>query len=300
MIGLLDPALFLPRADQEVQRELDLVLLACKKHSIELLPLEEYWLDLWSILGRRLETTLKPDAKRPLQELRKLGERGKPTLLSLPMLSTLYGKAWRSGFRQLFAATWLGNSWEDRMASAVLRVIVADRAVVVFTRRVPGRNLQLHAAGGSTLEENTRWLLHVQPKGIGHRQIPCVYHPRNLSERWTTRFDWRLPTVSDGALYPFCPPNRWWKPSTIAFRTVSSKPSWVDKWGNGWARPNIPNGAGYHWDVFIQDPSLEQVVGLPQINVVEFGAPASEGAPGQRHHLPTKKDGKLTGKGWNC
>ncbi|MDC0711748.1 hypothetical protein POL68_24985 [Stigmatella sp. ncwal1] len=186
------------------------------------------------------------------------------------------------------------------MASATLRAIVSGEDVVVLTRRVVGRNLKTHAAGGTTLEENTRWILHVQPKNIGHRQILCVHHPRNLSERWTARFDWRLPAVSDGARYPFCPPDNWWKASTSAIRTISSKPAWIDKRGTGWARPNIPNGAGYHWDVFIRENALEQAVGLSQINVVAFGAPPDEGAPGQLHHEPGEKAGKLTGTGWSC
>jgi hypothetical protein len=297
MIGLLDPALFLPRPDQEVERDLGLVLQACRKHSIELPPLEEYWLDLWSSLGRPLENGLGPAAKRPLQELRKLGERA---ATHLPEVSGSSGKAWRDGFNQLFGAVCLGSSWEERMASATVRAVAVSIEVVILTRRVLGRNVQVHSSGGSTLEENTRWVLHVQPKGIGHRQVLCVHHPRNLSERWTARFDWRLPAVSDRARYPFCPPERWWRASSTARRTVSSKPAWVDKKGNGWARPSIPGGAGYHWDVFIQGDALQQTVGLHQINVVEFGAPISEGEPGQLQHVPRAKAGKPTGERWNC
>src|SRR5690606_40189945 len=68
-------------------------------------------------------------------------------------------------------------------------------------------------------------LLHVQPRGVGPRQVLCIHHPRNLRERWTSRFDWRLPTTSDGARYPFCVPRQWWKGSTTAFRTVSDRKS---------------------------------------------------------------------------
>jgi hypothetical protein len=96
---------------------------------------------------------------------------------------------------------------------------------------------------------------------------------------WTARFDWRLPGSGSGVLYPFVPPVEWWKGSSVAFRTVSSKHAWVDIDGNGWARPNIPNGAGYHWDVYVNTQ-----YGQNQINVVEFGAPQSEGMPGQIHH----------------
>jgi hypothetical protein len=159
---------------QEVERELGLVLQACRKHSIELPPLEEYWLDLWSSLGRPLENDLAPAAKRPLQELRKLGERA---VTHLPELSGSSGKVWRNGFQQLFGAASLGNSWEERMASATLRAVAASAEVVILTRRVPGRNVQVHTSGGCALEENTRWVVHVQPKGIGHRQVLCVHHP---------------------------------------------------------------------------------------------------------------------------
>jgi hypothetical protein len=65
-------------------------------------------------------------------------------------------------------------------------------------------------------------------------------------------------------------------------------------------RPNIPRGAGYHWDVFIQSPGLQEAVGLRQINVVEFGAPGHEGNAGQLHHIPDSKLGKSTGTGWSC
>jgi hypothetical protein len=297
VIGLLDPALFLPRSDPEVERDLDLVIRACREHAIQLVPLDEYWRDLWTDFARPLERQLGPSARRAVQQLRRLAE---ASTLYAPALSSGAGKAWWAGFSQLFGPQALGAPWEEKMACATLRAVIADREVVMLTRRVPGRNLAAHAAAGSTLDETTRWILHVQPKGIGHRQILCVHHPRNLRERWTARFDWRLPSSSDGARCPFCPPAYWWKGATPAHRTIESKPAWLDKHGNGWARPKIAQGAGYHWDVFIQSPTLRQAVGLQQINVVEFGAPRSEGNPGQLHHVPDAKLGKPTGTGWRC
>jgi hypothetical protein len=298
MIGLLDPALFLPRSDREIEQDVDRVILASRRYAIELIPFEEYWHDLWTTLAKPLEKQLDPAAKRSLHELRKLA---KPSTEHIPPLDIDAGKVWRNGFAQLFDKEELfGRSWEDRMACATLRAIAACQTVVMFTRRVSGRNLRVHAAGETTLDENTRWVLHLQPKGIGHRQVLCVYHPRNLTERWTARFDWRLPAVSDGAKYPFCPPDKWWKASTIAHHTVHSKPAWIDNHGNGWARPNIPGGAGYHWDVMIESPALVELVGLSQINVVEYGAPPREGLPGQLHYVPVPKRGRPTGRGWNC
>lgn len=294
MIGLLDPALFLQRSDQEVQREFELVLRACKQHLISLPALDEYWHALWSQLGRPLEDKLSPVAKRALQEVRKLGSH-QP---HLPIPAAV-NRAWRRGFQQLFGAKYFTDSWEERMAAAAIRAMATGEEVVIFTRRILGRNLTRHTAGNCVLDENTRWVLHLQPQGVGHRQVLCVHHPRNLTERWTSRFDWRLPGALHGD-YPFCPPDAWWKGTTPAVGTVSSKPAWLDRHGNGWARPNIQNGAGYHWDVLIVSPGLRQTVGLNQINVVEFGAPSTEGAAGQIHHVPTGKAGKLTGTGWTC
>ena len=55
MIGLLDPALFLPRDAIEVEQDLDLIVQICRKHNIKIVPLPGYWNDLWSTLARHLE-----------------------------------------------------------------------------------------------------------------------------------------------------------------------------------------------------------------------------------------------------
>jgi hypothetical protein len=170
------------------------------------------------------------------------------------------------------------------MASAVAVAASYNETVIMFVRRKVGRNLITHRAGNSTLDENLRWVLHIQPPVIGHQQILCVHHSRNLSEKWTCRYDWRLPSDGDGATYPFRPADNWWKPSTVAFRTVKAKIAWIDRDGNGWARPNIPGGAGYHWDVFIHSQTWLDEVGARHINVVAFGVPPSEGKAGSIHH----------------
>lgn len=298
MIGIVDPALFLPRPAVQVEHELDLVLEACVRHRVDLVKIDEYWGDLWTSLARPLERQLGPTARRALHEL---GKRGEACTRRLPALPPDAGRVWRNGFEQLFGARQLPPPWAERMARAIVRAVgAAPEEVVVFTRRIEDRNLVRHAAGYSTLDENTRWVLHVQPRGIGPVQVLCAYHPRNLSERWTARFDWRLPATNDGAKYPFCPPERWWKRSTAACRTVASKPAWIDRLDNAWTRPNIPGGAGYHWDVRIASATVAQRVGLAQLNVVEFGAPESEGRPGQLHHVPSEQVGGPSGTGWGC
>jgi hypothetical protein len=297
VIGLLDPMLFIARDEAEIVGELDLILLTCRKYKIELTPLGEYWSSLWHDFGSKLERQLSPHAKRTLQALRQAAPKSDQHVSPLPPNA---GTAWRRGFTDLFGAPYLQPQWADRMALAVIRALSSGQETVMFSRRLIGRNLVVHRTVNCTLHENTRWLLHVQPCGVGHRHVLCVYHPRNLSERWTTRFDWRLPSISDGARYPFFAPDHWWKGSTKAVRTICSKPAWVDARGNGWARPNINNGAGYHWDVFIQDLQTQQEIGVNQINVVEFGAPHSEGCPGSLHHTPSAKQSSVQDKGWEC
>ena len=297
MIGLLDPALFLFRAEADIINDLENVLRASRAHKIELTPLREYWPDLWSQLGRTLEGRLSPAAKHTLQAVRSSAPKTDTGIGALPGNA---GIVWRRGFTEMFGNPHLQPEWTDRMAFAVIRAVSSGRPVVVFCRRMVGRNLVIHSAGNSTLHENKRWLLHVQPNGVGPCQVLCVHHPRNLRERWTSRFDWRLPTEADRARYPFCVPTHWWKGSITAFGTVASKHAWIDGLGNGWARPNINGGAGYHWDVFIHGAATKQAIGVDQINVVEFGAPPTEWRPGHLHHVPSAKQAAVTDAGWSC
>lgn len=53
MLGVLDPALFLPRPgeEQHLEAELDHVTRLCHEGRIELPALEEYWPDLWKQHG---------------------------------------------------------------------------------------------------------------------------------------------------------------------------------------------------------------------------------------------------------
>ena len=294
MIGLIDPALLLPRPAPQVEREIDEIVRICVAARLVVEPLQEYWPKMWSVLGSQLERSLPQNARQSVQQLRRLGARSQ---VSLIRSDEIQGKAWRQGFGQLFSATVMGISWEEDMAAAVIRSLSSGHDVVLLTRRMLDRNLTRHAVGNSVIDENTRWVLHVQPRTIGHKRVPCVHHRRNLTVPWTTRFDWRLPDAKNGCPYPFCPPASWHKGSHSAVQTVQSKPTWRDALGNGWARPNIPHGAGYHWDVFLTQDCAE-TAGLQQINVVEYGS--QEGTPGHIHHIPTNKAGHLTGTGWTC
>ncbi|MCB1193463.1 MAG: hypothetical protein H7A23_17900 [Leptospiraceae bacterium] len=143
-------------------------------------------------------------AQQSMQQLRKLADLSK---IHIPPLQPMSGEVWIDGFKQLFGFPHFDPSWEDVMIKAALRLLIAEYDVIMLTKKVTGRNIKFHSTGESNLEEITRWVLHLQPRGIGHKQILCVHHPRNLQEKWTVRFDWRLPAKSDNAKYPFCPPD---------------------------------------------------------------------------------------------
>lgn len=294
MIGILDPTFLFVRCETDIVSEVNLILRSCQQFNIELAPLTEYWPDLWSDFGSKLERLLSPKGKRALQALRQFAPK---TDARIKALSPNAGTAWRRGFLDLFDSPYLESAWSERMALAVIRAISSGEETIVLCRRIAGRNLVVHRSGNCTLHENKRWFLYVQPSGIGPRRVLCVHHPRNLVERWTARFDWRLPTSGDGSRYPFVVPPCWEMGSTVAFRTISSKPAWVDAHGNGWARPNTNNGAGNHWDVFIQDQQAIRDIGVDQINVVEYGSP--EGQPGHLHHIPSEKQSIVRDRGWS-
>jgi hypothetical protein len=300
-IGILDPALLLPRPGEEDQLEADLdeVARICRDGNVVLPTFEEYWPALWKELGSALHRSLSsPRARRALDELRGLGRppRGMPPFSIAPT-----GRVY--GLRQMFEIQGLGPGWLAKMTAVLTRAWVSDSPTILLTRRIDGRNSTIHSAENWKLDEITRWVLYLHLGGTPPRTVYCFHHSRNLSEdlRWTTRYDWRLPASSDGATHPFCPPAAWRKRAVRAVATVESKKAFLDAKGNGWARPNIEGGKGYHWDVYIRDAALAEHVGLGQLNIVEFGAPPKEGAPGTIHHIPAKKKAHLRDDtGWTC
>ena len=201
--------------------------------------------------------------------------------------------------RPLFGWSNLAPGWFEAMEQLLLRCALTGERGVVITRPIEGRNVRRHAVGRCELMEKTRWRVYVHASGAPPWRADCVTHPRNLSSPWTSRFDHRLPGPEDGARYPFCPPLRWWDRDVSAHSTVESKPAWVDRRGSAWIRP--ATGGGHHWDVFIRDVSTAEQIGLDQLNIVEWGAPPGQGKPGDIHHVPTGKAGRLkSDPGWSC
>ena len=58
--------------------------------------------------------------------------------------------------------------------------------------------------------------------------------------------------------------------------------------------------AAFKWDVHLPAHALSQALGVDQINVVELGAPDSEGHPGHLHHVPSRKASRVRDCGWRC
>lgn len=120
MIGLLDPALFLPRsgvnAESQLRHELDLVLATCRRHALKLPPFDAYWPHLWRSLGRPLEKQAGKPVREALQQIRRCVEASK----DLAAVAAPVGRVWRRGFQQLFDWNGLGQAWEGRMAAAAV------------------------------------------------------------------------------------------------------------------------------------------------------------------------------------
>ena len=205
---------------------------------------------------------------------------------------------------QMFGGAPQGGAWVERLAEAAARLAATREPLLLLTRLIDGRNVEPRTGKKHVvIREITRWRVSVRlPQAAGSAHLPCVRTEEQLSRPWSARYDARLPVAGDGGRYPFCMPTRWAWRRTVAVRTVESAPAWVDQAGRGWTHPDIPEGRGYHWDVFFDDPGLVAQIGLSQLNIVAWGAPAGEGCPGEIHHIPTTKRSRARNIeiGWSC
>jgi hypothetical protein len=297
MIVVLDPALLLfdargggLAADEEAElaTAIDEVVRVCRDFGGEIPSVDWYWRRLQSELVRPLMRAARgPRLRSGLDALGRYA-RALP-MPTLPTTGTI--GAW--GLRPLFAWSGLPAGWYEVMTRLLVGCVLRDEPVVFATRLFAGRNMTIHAAGRTTLREKTRWRITLHVPGRPPRFVPCVRSPRNLAVEWTTRFDERLP---DGGHYRFCPPARWWRRNVVAYRTVKSKPCWIDGFGSGWAQPGA--GGNLHWDVFLEAPGLVEAVGLSAINVVAWGSGEAGKVPGEIHHVPEDKRSAFRGGGW--
>jgi len=143
------------------------------------------------------------------------------------------------------------------------------------------------------------WILHVQPKGIGHRQILCVPPPAKISaSAWDRRaFDWRSTCVVGlaRAIHSARPPY-WWKGATACAPNESSpsRPGWTSM-ANGWARPQyLPRGARLSLGCLhpVAPPSQQARRPPADQRGGVWARPRHEGNPGQLHHVPDVQAGQ--------
>lgn len=140
----------------------------------------------------------------------------------------------------------------------------------------------------------------VARRGLAYSDRLRARSPEQIHRPWTIRYDERLPTNEDNVRYPFCLPVDWHRGRIKAVGTRESVPAWLDAVRRAWTRPNIPGGRGYHWDVFLEDTDEISAVGTDQLNIVAYGAPSTEGVPGNIHHVPAEKKGRVRDVGWSC
>ncbi|MBF0427764.1 MAG: hypothetical protein HQL94_02475 [Magnetococcales bacterium] len=282
-IALLDPAFFLSRSDDELRRDLDDIIKICRDHSLRLPPIPEYW-DYLQLLARPLETVSGPITKRAFMVIRQISAKSNLEFNQQPNV----GSYWQKGFKVLFNTSMFPNQpWHRRMATAILRALATGERVVLLVRKINGRNVSMHASpNNGSLEEITRWSLYVRAANAQRpTRIACCHHSRNLSEEWTTRYNWQLPAPSDGGSHPFCVPDQWW----MGRHSACSGFQWVDRFNNQWGRPaNIPCGKGNHWDVQLCN-QYAQLMHRSYLNIIDYPSKVLGKPSGDIHHTPTKQ-----------
>ena len=298
MITILNPALLLtaspqgpllPTEEKVLSDVVDNVARVCRANPAGIPAVDWYWRKLQMELVRPLrQRTTEPRLRQGLDALQQHARQ--VTLAGTPTAGTT--RLW--GVAGLFRWSRLPAEWFEIMERLLIGCAQLGEPIILVTRLFQGRNMAFHAIQRSVLTEKTRWRLYLHVPGQAPRHVPCVRNPRNLAVPWTTRFDEKLP---EGGHFPFCPPEFWWRRNVKAHGTVVSKPAWVDGYGGGWSQPTT--GGDHHWDVFLQDPKLEEAVGINPINVVAWGN--TEGKiPGDIHHVKTEQKGRFRGVGWTC
>ncbi|MBK9261714.1 MAG: hypothetical protein IPM54_18175 [Polyangiaceae bacterium] len=301
MIVMIDPALFLsqnargpllPEEERDLGMALDDLHRICKDRQAVIPNAQWYWNELQRDLIGPLFARAKPGS-RLRNGLDRLRDHARAVpLLDKPIQGTT--KIW--GVKPLFDWPRLPTKWLEIMERLVIGCAQQRDEAILVTRLFAGRNLNMHVVGRCTLAEKTRWQIQVHVPGHTPRRIRCVRSLRNVTIAWTTRLDEKLP---DTGHFPFCPPANWWRRDTQACRTFESKPAWIDRFGSGWSQP--ATGGYYHWDVFLDEPNLQQSVGLNQLNIVAWGTAEPGMVPGEIHHVPKEKKAHLReGAGWAC
>ena len=305
MLVVLDPALFpsvdyatrTEHADAELRARMDhanAVMAALAKRGparvVRSVGTTHVWDKLYSDAIRPISKRLTPATLGALDRLRAhaLAGRGLPEPRGIGQCN---------GARVMFT----NSGWLPIMERVLFACALANEPVYLIVARILGRNIEDRSADGVELHEVTRFRLHLTVKGAPPRAVECVSRARHVNVPWSARLDARLPdALLDGARCPFCPPKDWQRFRTTVWRTRESRPCWLDAHGGAWARPRT--GGAYHWDVYLENRSLVERIGLDQLNIVEFGAPPAQGKVGALHHVPSGKKARIRDNdpSWEC
>jgi hypothetical protein len=286
--AILDPFVFwLPPAAQRTQthindvlRSIDLVV-NIGRRGLQVATTKAVWQRIHLEFVKPLSTCVPPkDLTHRIQALQQL-----VTIIEPPVCN---GQTW--GVSPLFEFQNIPNSdfWMTDIASLATywidNDIANDQAFVFLTRLFEGRNLTRRSTGHCVIFEKSLWKVAVQSGTSGNvREIYCISSLRNLDVEWTIRYDDRLPDTSPAGGLSFAPAATWRLSSTVAVRTIQSKPTWVDAYGNGWSDTSTP-GIAHHWDVFLNESSHRAQFGDDHVNITCWGTSDRGRTPGSVHH----------------
>ncbi|MBN3770710.1 hypothetical protein [Burkholderia sp. Se-20378] len=293
---VVDPYLFLPSATNgtydaqrlaEIKSHLSEIISICKKNDWKIYFDRGAWKSIEQSLIRKLTSQHVSDhalsvAFSVLRSTLKLIE------------PTATGTVRTYGVKPMYALQTKEDDarFAEGIAKSLLHTLQNYGRAYLFVRELTGRNINILAAGKSFITERTRWRLYISATGFrGAIAVPCITTARNVSIEWTTRYDCALP---DSGSFTFYPPDEWYLRATKAVATMSSKPVFLDRKENGWAKPDT-NGTPYHWDVFINDQKWLKKIGINPINVCRHGIPDSQGTQGEIHHIPENKKARAKG-----
>ncbi|MEM5432517.1 hypothetical protein [Cupriavidus oxalaticus] len=290
---IIDPYLFCPdniKSEydrdriQQIKEQLHEIISICRKFNWKVIFDRKGWRNIELNFIRKITAQCQDaDLNVALSALRR-------DFLQMVDIDGVEGiRTW--GIKPLFNGvnTPIDSDFADSVARSASISFEHYGRALLFVREIEGRNITTRAAGNSYICERTRWRIYFSKTGLnGAIPVPCVTRVRNVSVEWTARYDVGLP---DCGRYAFQPSAHWHLRRTVVVGVMQAKPVFLDTKANGWAKPNTP-GAGYHWDVYLSDREWIDAIRLTQINVCRSDVPASQGAPGEIHHIPAAKAGR--------
>jgi hypothetical protein len=216
---LLDPDLFAPTQSTQDFEERLVTTASILRHPLlrgAVIPTGTSSVSYWSTLYR---TRLRgaPRTTTASVALREITSRATGSLTDPPPSATgISGRLY--AVNALYPA---GHAFEREMAAMIGAAVAARQETFLVVER----NIVRHGTAGQPgLSERWPWRVFAAVAGAPPMSVPCIHHPRNIDTRWSTKYDLRLPSASDGGRCPFCPPHAWARAKTQAWRAAHGRP----------------------------------------------------------------------------